>query len=1625
MLKSGTRLSPIFCALVAICLAGIGSANYQCSGTTQIDPVFITDESNISIEQCTYVDIVRISTTNASMIMDHLMVSASTFMKGFELDFKGTVPNDVMKWEGNQVRGGSVHLHNMKAMGGVRFSGGVLQTELRITDTLFAQGAAVSIEHMSGNGSVLFQSVQALQRASISLVSSTISELRVTSTTLHNVSIALVNVQTTGESEEAILIHQSRLVSTNLSIVHSTLNSNGTAIGFRSVSGINEWNGGHILVSNSNISGGSSEQSYAFDNRYSPADSRYSDLVQTTLRLRNCIVGGKVRWEASWVDINNTTFDNEVSFQNEHTMHSIIVRDVRAASHVRFIDNSFSEDALIAFRNISGVGIEFDGGRQIIGANFTMYNVTLHAPTSEGGFILTKVQFVNVSLTVSACRLSAWNGFWFRSQRWDWIGGTFIVYQSVITALNESYRGIDSYWRWSPTAARFGRAIGVTMSVVDTNVTGGIQWSSADLSMSNVHILRVGSGIRFTDAPSVAAQVSFVDITVSGPLLYSQNVHRPCVNITFERVKAASITLQGIPLANATIVFRDIVLDNTTTNEASGVGFYECTSIQHVLLVMRRVRIRNDNIGIWFRGTTGHHHWDDSRIALSEVTVEPRDHLLTEHAVWRHYSGWPLHSQWTLFRRVTVSVVDCEFQGSVNWGGDNLLVERSLFADNVFLEGGVVDDNLRFDHVTVLRGRLQLSGYAFGVAQSTVVQSQRTAVSFIDSRFPSLYFGVDPPSFSNVDLQFRHVTVAPGTSQGLPAVSGIWFHDGTFDNVTLTVIDALFNVTTHGIYFVNVNTFWRRGSIHLCGVRMPTPSNGTEGETFLVQTFHTWYGGLGRRHLPLINVTVSLSQISAPNSTISSRGGAVEFSAVNVSLGALTVDTAQGQNFTLINSTVTLLTMEKIDVDRIRILNVEGRWASLKFLTPQSSSLTRPPFSFQCLGLRLAGGSSPPEGADVASALYFNDLPLVQGAVAYFQDVSIVTVQSYALRFNGYTYGNVQNSTLRFLGTNAFEGSVKGMYWEPSWTRLTNSTVTASNGTQFTPASQFAQMTGAKASCCASPRSVCGSTPCLADPVDPVPLWEPQQRQALSGCIFTGLPVWSSTRTSTISMTDGAVHTGTRTLSLTKDTTLTTVVAAATRTAWYAAVVTSTEERVASSAPKLVPTISPEETPERESYHRSKTIGAPSPSAIIKTKVSMLTESVSFEDPSDADGIAPFADHYELSSVVPSEAARRVLLSTATGATVVTSLISGTAVTQSGRLQSVLRLLECALADDDTAPSLLEHPLQPAVGSGQLAHYAGAVLMSTLLCTAFVILGLLMGYKNPQRLPSIQGTIPRTLAATGTVFYAFFVPAIAGSSVTIAIHGAGAAETGIGAMGLGVVSLMLGGLLYSLTAGFAAAHRLRGDDGAGKVRGEFVDADLAAGKYSFTATVGPYFYDGKDANPLHRIYFWEDVAAAAVVDVLSGIRPNGNDCTGVAIPLVIVSALHLLYVGVFRPYHAKLDNLFAIVFAVNNTVLGILVTVAIQNPALLTAVGWTAIIQLISFYLQSVVQALHACYRHNRRTYFVKMQRADTVASSVHGESASNGGSASEMDIPLLEIPITEVNPGRNRNDRIGANPLL
>ena len=345
-----------------------------------------------------------------------------------------------------------------------------------------------------------------------------------------------------------------------------------------------------------------------------------------------------------------------------------------------------------------------------------------------------------------------------------------------------------------------------------------------------------------------------------------------------------------------------------------------------------------------------------------------------------------------------------------------------------------------------------------------------------------------------------------------------------------------------------------------------------------------------------------------------------------------------------------------------------------------------------------------------------------------------------------------------------------------------------------------------------------------------------------------------------------------------------------------------------------------------------------------------------------------------ISRLVSSEEAARAITASGAAAAALAGFAATTSMGHATRMGALMRSVECAFATGELAPpSLVELPLQWSMESqgGSVGSHAGSALLTSAV---LVVLPLLMcaivhailsscGVSERPMLRSLQCSV---LSRYCLLSMAFFAPNVLMSSVVVVGRGASSGAV-VAAICAAIVPLLLGCV--------AGQRALAMDVEVVPLCGGKWELRNRPSSRAYVETFGGLVEGCRDPTPyIVRVCFLEDAAASLVLSFLSGVSLSTARCEWVALAMLVVSALHLLYVVCVRPLRSALES------AMNCCLCGVQVLMAAlclaiasgadnSGGALMSVLGVVAVVQNASFFVQAAILAACACVSESRKKH--------------------------------------------------------
>ena len=345
-----------------------------------------------------------------------------------------------------------------------------------------------------------------------------------------------------------------------------------------------------------------------------------------------------------------------------------------------------------------------------------------------------------------------------------------------------------------------------------------------------------------------------------------------------------------------------------------------------------------------------------------------------------------------------------------------------------------------------------------------------------------------------------------------------------------------------------------------------------------------------------------------------------------------------------------------------------------------------------------------------------------------------------------------------------------------------------------------------------------------------------------------------------------------------------------------------------------------------------------------------------------------------ISRLVSSEEAARAVVASGAAAAALAGFAATASMGHATRMGALMRSVECAFASGELdPPSLVELPLQWSVESqgGSVGSHAGSALLTSavlvvlplLSCTFVHAILSSCGVSERPVLRSLQRSV---LSRYCLLSMAFFAPNVLMSSVVVVGHGASSGAV-LAAIFAAIVPLLLGCV--------AGQRALAMDVEVVPLSGGKWELRNRPSSRAYVETFGGLVSGCRDPTPyIVRVCFLEDAAASLVLSFLSGVSLSTARCEWVALAMLVVSALHLLYVVCVRPLRSALES------AMNCCLCGVQVLMAAlclaiasgadnSGGVLMSVLGVVAVVQNASFFVQAAILAACACVSESRKKH--------------------------------------------------------
>ena len=354
--------------------------------------------------------------------------------------------------------------------------------------------------------------------------------------------------------------------------------------------------------------------------------------------------------------------------------------------------------------------------------------------------------------------------------------------------------------------------------------------------------------------------------------------------------------------------------------------------------------------------------------------------------------------------------------------------------------------------------------------------------------------------------------------------------------------------------------------------------------------------------------------------------------------------------------------------------------------------------------------------------------------------------------------------------------------------------------------------------------------------------------------------------------------------------------------------------------------------------------------------------------------LLPLSAPDPISRLVSSEEAARAIVASGVAAAALAGFAATTSMGHATRMGALMRSVECAFASGELdPPSLVELPLQWSIESqgGSVGSHAGSALLTSAVLVALPLLmcavvhAILSSCGVSER-PMLRALQRSVLSRYCLLSMAFFAPNVLMSSVVVVGRGASSGAV-VAAIFAAIVPLLLGCV--------AGQRALAMDVEVVPLCGGKWELRNRPSSRVYVETFGGIVEGCRDPTPyIVRVCFLEDAAASLVLSFLSGVSLSTARCEWVALAMLVVSALHLLYVVSVRPLRSALES------AMNCSLCGVQVLMAAlclaiasgadnSGGVLMSVLGVVAFAQNASFFGQAAILAACACVSESRKKH--------------------------------------------------------
>ncbi len=268
-----------------------------------------------------------------------------------------------------------------------------------------------------------------------------------------------------------------------------------------------------------------------------------------------------------------------------------------------------------------------------------------------------------------------------------------------------------------------------------------------------------------------------------------------------------------------------------------------------------------------------------------------------------------------------------------------------------------------------------------------------------------------------------------------------------------------------------------------------------------------------------------------------------------------------------------------------------------------------------------------------------------------------------------------------------------------------------------------------------------------------------------------------------------------------------------------------------------------------------------------------------------------------------------VVLGGTAGIALAAAIYAPTSVTKAAALGSLSRVAGCAFVDEDTAPSMLDFPIQLPIGSSSFALFVGSGFVSIGLLVAVPIATTLIFSRVGSRSAVGRKVQKKLIANVALLALGYFGPQAFKLPLLILWHSGDPLERAIAVLCPVLTLCALTPLLEAVIRQFDSAVLV--------VNSPQLQFHNRQPESLFVETYGLLFGGARSTRMIHRLLFFVDLCVACVLQLLDGFRPERDTSCGTVAGLMAAACwFHTTYLLIVRPYRQALELGLAILGSV-------------------------------------------------------------------------------------------------------------